>query len=171
MSTSKATFRIRRRPTTLDPADRAVLLADLHHRIAASWSISAALPPFARFFGAGWEEEVPLAALLDEGEDEKVAAILLRAAARPEVRAAFREGEGWVQRGEQKLRVVALLEICDVETLAWTLHLQRVPCDGRAVRGRLRRLQRRALDGGRRWPRRPARALPRVAGSRQGLRR
>jgi len=126
MSTSKATFRIRRRPSTLEPTDHAALLADLHHRIAASWSISAALPPFARFFGAGWEEEVSLATLLDEGEDEKVAAILLRAAGRPEVRAAFREGEGWVWRGEQKLRVVALLEIRDVESLAWTLHLQRV---------------------------------------------
>ena len=39
-TTSQATFRIRRRPTTLDPADRGVLLADLRHRIMASWSIS-----------------------------------------------------------------------------------------------------------------------------------
>ncbi len=124
----KPTLEIRRRPAFgLVTDDRHAVTSAVRHLAEKAWTLAGQLDPEAHFFGEGWWEEMPLRPVLgDGGEDEKVAALVLRAASRSEVRHAWRVGDGWVREEGRRMRVIGLLELRDLDARAWTLHVRRV---------------------------------------------
>lgn len=120
----KMKAQIKRRPRTdLDVTDADAVRASIVHDIAAHFVLAGHLAERARFFGAGWEEQIDFSAELEEGgREETVAALFLHLAARPEAARRFREGLAVIERR----RVLGLLEVLDLKALSWRLELVHV---------------------------------------------